>query len=366
MSNLRGSALRAVVEDLFTVVKDRSTKSELTFVCPQPGCGDNSGNRSVNLDNGKTNCFRCNKGGDFVAWAKYLGYAVEDSGVGNAVPFEELNFNPDVDQSEILPVVADIKLPDGFCYCHARPKSVYTELIGEMAVAKNLALEDLMEAKVGFTKLDPKWEPYAIFPCFEYGHVVYYQGRTYVDVPGESTKLFPTRKEAPFGAKFWIYNIDELRAAKAPVAIVVESILNVISLRRYMRENNLSGAVPVCVFKHYLSKPQARKIMQLPHVKEICLLYDHDATKASWEKSPLIADRTRVTVAEMPPGPGGEKNDANDDPAAAWVAFQRRKVSDGANALATKVSGNFSNYAQPNEEYGTHPLPIDPLLDIGL
>jgi hypothetical protein len=191
-----------------------------------------------------------------------------------------------------------------------------------------------------------RWEPYAIFPCFEDRQVVYYQGRTYEDVPGESTKLFPRRTEAPWGARFWIYNIDELRASKAPIAIVTESILNVISLRKYMREQKLSGAVPVCVFKHYLSRPQQRKLTEIPSVKEICLLYDHDATRSSWEKGPGLADRIKLTIAEMPPGPGGAKNDPNDDVAAAWHAFQTRQKSDPIRAFLAEINGSFNNYAR--------------------
>lgn len=363
---LKGAALKSVVDSLFTIVKDRSTKQELVFVCPQPGCGDTSGNRSVNLQTGLTNCFRCNKGGDFVRWARWLGYLVEEDGVVQASPLEEIDLEPDYDRSAALPVVADIKLPEGFTYCHAKPDSVYTELIAEMAERKHLTIEDLMEAKVGFTKVDLKWEPYAIFPCFEYNHVVYYQGRTYVDVPGEPTKLFPNRQEAPFGAKYWIYGIDELRAAQCKVAIAVESILNVLSMRKFMREHRLTGAVPVCVFKHYLSGPQAKKLMRLPFLEEICLLYDHDATASSWEKSPVIADRVRVTVAEMLPGPGGEKNDPNDDPATAWEVFAKRKRSDALTALVAKTSGNFANHAKRPETSTPRPPPIDPLENLGL
>ena len=342
---LTGSALKIVVDELFHVIKDRSTKTELVFVCPQPGCGDNTGNRSVNLQTGKTNCFRCNKGGDFVKWAKWLGYTIDETGVANAVPLEELNFEMPVAEKERLPVVADIRLPDGFTYCHDKPRDVYTELIAEMAERKNLTIEDLMEARVGFTKLNLKWEPYAIFPVIEYGHVVYYQGRTYVDEEGKPTKRFPDRQEAPYGAKYWIYGIDELRASKSQVVIVVESILNVLSLRKYMRENGLTGAVPVSVFKHYMSTPQKRKIMKMSHVKEVCLLYDHDATDSSWEKAPLLADTVKVSVAEMPPGPGGRKNDPNDDPATAWQVFTERRVSDGLNTLAAKIGGDFSSHA---------------------
>lgn len=360
--SLRGSALKSVVEDLFQVVKDRSTGDEIVFVCPQPGCGDNSGNRSVNLTSGQTNCFRCNKGGDFVKWARWLGYTVDEKGAAQQfVPLEQINFNPETARTDVMPVVASVPLPDGFTYCHDRPKHVYTQLIAEMAEQKNLTIEDLMAAKVGFTTVDTLWEPFAIFPCFEWGYTVYYQGRTYDDPQDGRTKKFPSRRECPFGAKYWIYGIDELRASKCKVAIVVESILNVLSLRKYMREHKLTGAVPVCVFKHYISAPQARKLMREAHLREICLLYDHDATASSWEKAPLIADRIKVTVAEMPPGPGGKKNDPNDDPETAWQVFLQRKVSDAATTLAAQIRGDFSDHALQSEKPGLYVPPDHPL-----
>jgi len=331
---MTGQTLRQTVESLFNVVRDRGTKEELYFVCPQPGCGDETGNRSVNLKTGKTNCWRCNKGGDFVRWAKFLGYEVTEDGSSQAVPIEDIDMSRNRNQTFIMPVPVTVRLPEGFTYCHAKPKSVYTELIGEMAERKHLSLADFFRAKVGFTRLDPKWEPYAIFPVFEFERVVYWQGRTYVDPPGESTKRFPDRQEVPNGAKFWIYGIDELRDGRSETVLVMESILNVLSMRRFFGQRGITNIVPVCVFKHYLSKPQARKLLMLPNLKEICLLYDHDATRNSWEKSPMVSDRLHVTIAEMPPGPGGEKNDPNDDPEAAWAAFEARKTSDLLSAVS--------------------------------
>lgn len=331
---MTGLTLRLTVESLFDVIKDRSTSDELVFRCPQPGCEDRSGNRSVNLQNGKTSCWRCQQGGDFVRWARFLGYDIAESGSAQAQPLEELDLNATRDEDLPLPVVRDVQMPLGFTYCHARPRDYYTTLIAEMAERKHLSIEDLFEAKVGFTKIDPKWEPYAIFPCFEYDRRVYWQGRTYVDVPDESTKRFPGRNEVPNGAKYWVYGINELRDSRAQIVLVMESILNVLSMRRFLREENITNVSPVCVFKHYLSKPQAKKLTTIPSLREICLLYDHDATRSSWEKSPMITNRMlRVTIAEMPPGPGGEKNDPNDDPAAAWAAFEARQTSDALNAL---------------------------------
>lgn len=335
---MTGPELKATVEQLFTVNRDRSNDQELVFVCPVPGCNDETGNRSVNLRTGKTNCWRCNKAGDFVKWARFLGYNVEE-GATVTKALEEVDLSPWVPQANQSPVIRDIALPEGFHFCADYPKSVYTGLIAEMAERKNLSLDDFIEAKVGFTKDNPKWEPYAIFPVFDYYRTVYWQGRTYDDVPGQSTKRFPDKNEAAYGAKYWVYGIDELRKEKASVVIVVESILNVLSLRRYMRENGLTGAVPVCVFKHYLSRPQARKILDLSFVEEICLLYDHDATRSAWQKSNMIGDRVATTVAQMPPGPDGEsKYDPNDNAALAWQVFEKRVRADRlANVMAENL-----------------------------
>ena len=365
---MKGLTLRQTVESLFDVIKDRSTSDELVFRCPQPGCGDESGNRSVNLKSGKTNCWRCNKGGDFVLWARFLGYEISDTGSMQAQPLEELDLSAARDEETPLPVIRDVKLPAGFTYCHERPQDIYTTLIAEMAERKNLSIEDFFAAKVGFTKVDPKWEPYAIFPCFEYGRVVYWQGRTYCDVPGESTKRFPDRQEVPNSAKFWIYGIDDLRTSRSQIALVMESILNVLTMRRFLLENAITNITPICVFKHYLSKPQAKKMFELPSLTEICLLYDHDATRSAWDKSPMIAARTNVTVAEMPPGPGGAKNDPNDDPESAWEAFNNRQTSDALGLVKYSLGLPIASEKDVLERKRRPELPpvTNPLDNLGL
>ena len=107
---------------------------------------------------------------------------------------------------------------------------------------------------VGFTKdFASKWEPFAIFPGLEYDRIVYYQGRTYYDDPGMSTKRFPNRTEAPLSSKYWIYNIDALNGPGVRMAVVVESILNVLSLQKQFNLEGVTDMVPVCVFKHLVS-----------------------------------------------------------------------------------------------------------------
>lgn len=334
---MTGPALRQTIESLFQVVRDRSTADEVVIMCPHPGCGDDTGNRSVNIKTGRTNCWRCNHGGNFISWARFLGYTVKDDGIIAIRPIDEMVFEGRDKEEAPLPVIADIALPSGFKVCDPKRYSVYTELIMEMAERKNLTAADFYEAGVGYTEQSARWEKFAIFPVREYGRTVYYQGRTYCDVPGESTKQFPTRQEAPHSAKYWIYNIDAARKPNVHTVIAMESILNVLSMRWYMRELGVTDVVPVCVFKHYLSAPQARKLTMIPNLREICLLYDHDALRSSWEKSPMISDRIRVSIAQMPPGPGGKKNDPNDDVETAWAAFETRLLSDGVSVLASRI-----------------------------
>lgn len=364
---MTGAQIKSAVESLFTVIRDRSSSTNLCFICPEPGCGDSTGNRTVNLKTGLTNCWRCNNGGSFGWWMHKLGYEIEDDGtVESAVPLEELDLSLPRLEQEVLPIVADVRLPAGFSYCADKPKSVYTRLIAEMAERKNLSIEDFYDANVGFTKVDPKWEPFAIFPVIEYGHPVYWQGRTYVDVPGQTTKRFPGNSEVRYGAKYWIYNIDELRDTEAAIALVVESILNVLSLKRFFRENRITGVVPVCVFKHYISAPQFKKLMTLPKLEEVCLLYDHDATNSSWDKAPQFSNQITITVAEMPPGPGGKKNDPNDDVQTAWNVFENRTVSDAYTSMERKIKEGLNSVRKEVKETPPVPPQLSPIDNLGL
>lgn len=330
---MTGDALKSTVKQYFTVVPERSSGDEIVILCPTCGGGDQSGNRSINVKNGKTHCWRCEKNsGDFVRFARSLGYFVADE-QPLAVPLAEISIGKYAPPASLAPPVLAIKLPAGFILCSERPNSVYTELIGEMAVRKKLTIEDFFEAEVGYTTTNSLWEPYAIFPVTDYRRTVYYQGRTYVDVPGEVTKRFPRKDEVKHGAKFWVYNIDEVRKKRAVTVIVMESILNVLSVRKVLAMAQIDDAVPVAVFKHSISAPQAHKILSHPYVKELCLLYDRDASRASWRASPQLSDRVTLSIAEMPEGPGGRKNDPNDDAEAAVEAFLGRTKYSGKNAM---------------------------------
>lgn len=327
----RADQIRDFVRTNFVEVPERSRGDEVVFVCPVPGCADRSGNRAVNVRTGLTSCWRCGKGGPFGPWLRRLGYTMPDEDAPQAVDFDELGALIDdlssVGRTEAVSgYVPSVELPSGFTRLEDEPDGVYTKLIARMAKRKRLSLDDLIQAGVGFTRKSRRWERFAIFPVFEWGRPVYYQGRTYTDTPGEPTKQFPTKEECPVSSRYWVYNIDEARAVGG-VLVIVESILNVLSFKREMARRGLTGIVPVAVFKHKVSQAQYAKLTQLIRqageqqhaIKEVCFIYDSDAIDSARKDAEMFVNLVPTSVVEMP-----EKVDVNDDAVEALDRFLKR------------------------------------------
>lgn len=330
--HMTGQSLISEVNSLFTVVPDRSTRDEIVIICPEPGCGDQGGNRSINVKSGKTGCWRCNKGGDFVKWARRLGHIIDDSET-SAVTVDSLDLMADdIEKSErtFSPVGVEVSLPKGFIYLRDEPDSAYARLIGKMAKRKNLSLEAFIKAGVGFTREAEMWEPYAIFPVYDWDKLVYYQGRTYIDKPGESTKKFPSRSELKYGSSCWVYNLDRARKTRAKTVIVVESILNVLSLEEELARRDIQGVVPVAVFKHAISNIQESKILAVRSVSEVCFMYDADAKLSAIKESKKLVNRVSVSITDIPAGDSGRTQDANDNVSLAVDQFLKRQFYNSA------------------------------------
>jgi len=274
-----------------------------------------------------TSCWRCGKGkfnkGNFVAWAKANGFQFTNAGDMTGVPLSEVLVVPEAAKTRV-PFITEVDLPNGFIYCREEPDSAYSILIEKMATRKHLSFDDMLDADAGFTRKDSLWEPFCIFPVRELGRTVYYQGRTYVDIPGQTTKKFPSRNEVPRGSACWIYNIDEFRERQAPTVIVVEAILSTLSLRKKLRELNIKNVTPICVFKHSIGSIQLTKLLKCKWLKEICLMFDHDAIDQTWKQTGNLGSQVKLTVAEMPATEDNKKLDPNDDPDAAMAAFEAR------------------------------------------
>lgn len=339
------SELETILESHgFTVVHPRCTAHEIVILCPQ--CGDASGNRGVSVKTLATNCWRCAKGGGLVRWAEGLGIQVD---LGDTTPAgvevdEMAQMIEALDrQGEVVApsgYVPEVKLPAGFTRIEDEPDCAHSRLILKMAARKGLGLEDFKAAGVGFTRSPTRWEPFAIFPVWEWGRPVYYQGRTYVDRPGESTKQFPTRDECPLSSRYWIYGWDEV-AAQGGEVILVEAILNVLSLRREIRRRGLTGITPVAVFKHKISDFQFNKLQKAATraaagnhpVTGWNVMYDGRTRKEVEHDEPgsALASARRdagllfnglipVSVVELP-----DRVDPNDNPALALDCFLARR-----------------------------------------
>lgn len=319
--------LRHEIASAFQINKERSSDEEVCILCPVPGCEDKSGNRFINAKTLYTHCWRCHgqQPSHVRTLFQIVGLEFEDQHVLEPEELRELlRGTPE----KAMTPIQEVKLPDGFQFLSENRQSCYWRFCRELAERKNLAIEDLEDAHAGFTR-DGEWEPFCIFPVIEGPRVVYYQGRTYNDSGKDRTKKFPSKKEIPYGQSYWVYNLDALSDEKAEIAVIVESILNVLSLKKRLRELDLTHIVPVCVFTHYVTRSQITKIRRYRHLKELCFLYDSDSTELAEDTAKSVDALIPCSVASMPAGTNADgsvraTNDANDDVDTALIAINER------------------------------------------
>lgn len=328
-----GTRLRHELERHFEVVSARSAGDEVVIVCPVSSCHDQTGNRGVNLKTGLTGCWRCGRGGH-VSWLfSLVGVDLEDAEAGTVD--ETLALIDRETSRPAIEVISEVALPRGFTPLSPGRDSVYIRQIEKMARRKNLNLEDLIEAGAGFTRVEPAWEPFVIFPVAEWGKIVYYQGRLYNEKPGVKTKRFPPRSQVPLSSRYWLYNLDKARSGQVRVVIVVEAILSVLSLRRRLRELGITGVVPVASFSHHLSSVQVKKLAS-SGVGEICLMFDADSSAHALKSASRLLGASRATVAMLDKR-YGPRFDPNDGVDVALEAFSRRVAFDPAIEVGSLV-----------------------------
>jgi hypothetical protein len=335
---INSAALARFIDGHFEVVRNRSSGDEMFFVCPI--CGDATGNRAVNLKTGLTNCWRCKEKqpGHILSWLRSVGYEVNQDDIGTSLGNQDIGaaVRQALSGTEGYRKrgAAACSLPKGFTTVwdavEQRRHKGACNLVSMMAADKNLSLDDMAEMGVGFVPLrtgDPDWYLYAIFPVILHGYAVYFQGRDLLD----GSKKFPSRDVAGSGCADWVYNLDELRDSSVRKAVIVESVLNVISLRKKLREQKIQDVVPVATFSAALSQRQRKMVFGMKHLAEVTIFFDHDATDKAWRFAEECFRYARsgvsVTVAEMP-SVCGPKSDPNDDMDAAFEAWQRRAVFD--------------------------------------
>lgn len=351
--------LKREIAGSFDLVRDRSTEDEIYIVCPVPGCADKSGNRSINTRTLYTHCWRCHEPQPHHVRSLFrlVGLDYNDDHV---LEIDEVERMLAGETKKAITPVQEVPLPAAFEPLSENRKSCYWRFCRDMAERKHLAIEDLEEAKAGFAR-EGLWEPYCIFPVYEGPRLVYYQGRTYTDDGFKTTKRFPSKKEIPYGMSYWVYNLDAMADSKVRLVLVVESILNVLSLRRALREVGSpydQEIVPICIFTHRISRPQRFKLGRYKHVREFCILFDSDSSNLAVETAvALNASMLPTMFAEMPHGVNADgtprlTNDANDDVLAALQAVDARRVPTPQDVLEAKASSLYQNYASKGQGQG--------------
>ena len=333
--------LRSEIAASFQIVKERSSDEEICIICPVPGCGDKNGNRHINVKTLYTHCWRCpaKQPSHVRSLFRLVGLEFEDNHV--LEPDELADLLRGKTKKALTPI-QDVPLPDGFEMLNENRNSCYWRFCREMAERKHLGIEDLEAVNAGFTR-EGDWEPFCIFPVIEGPRIVYYQGRRYSDEGMEKTKKFPSKKVVPYGPSYWIYNLDALSLKSIELVIVVESILNTLSLKRRLRELDLIKKVmPICVFTHYISRSQVAKMQRYKHIKEWCLLFDSDSTDLAEDTALALSTVLPSSMAEMPHGKNEDgsarlTNDANDDVDTALIAVNSRRKADPDRIRAPKL-----------------------------
>lgn len=315
---------------MFQVVKDKSSDEEVIILCPVEGCTDRSGNRSINVKTLYTNCWHCQ--GRQVKQPHHVKSLFRLVGIEFEIdhllePAEVMELLRGKEKPALTPV-QEVELPSGFELLTENRSSCYWKFCRNMAERKHLNIEDLENAYAGFTR-DGPWEPFCIFPVIESNRIVYYQGRTYSDEGFDKTKKFPSKKEIRYGMTYWVHGLDDLVDTKIEMVVMVESILNRLSLKKRLTELGIHHIAPVCVFTHYISRSQVAKIMRYKHVKEWCILFDSDSTGMAEKSAMSLSALVPTTFAAMPPGTNEDgtvrgTNDANDDVDTALEAIAER------------------------------------------
>ncbi len=181
---------------------------------------------------------------------------------------------------------------------------------------KHLSLDEMIEEKLGYCSSGPL-TGYVIFPFFEDGKLVYWQGRgatPSLRYDKRKRKYNPSKEVAPMGKNFWFYGLQH--AVPDGFAILCEGPLDQISLNGFAKRHYGEEAYALSVQGHTISFPspgrhplnsQLGKLFQLKP-QSVCVLYDADVR----EQSQALVDLLQVAGFNAFAGTLPEGKDPND------------------------------------------------------
>jgi hypothetical protein len=189
---------------------------------------DESGHLGINTRINKAHCVKCGWGhGNASSWLEkfsihlavnFVDVVSELDSLKDALKVKKVNFD-----SSTTP------LPREFQFIRESDDNEFTQSL----IDKGLSVEMMIRNKIGFCD-SGKYEGYVIFPFYEDGEEVYFQGRAayreLLDNP-KTKKKNPDSKNG-MGKNSWLYGID--RAKKGCRMALIEGTLDQISLQDHL------------------------------------------------------------------------------------------------------------------------------------
>jgi putative endonuclease len=258
-------------------------------MCPARGRKvDRTGHLGINLSLNKAHCVRCGWGhGDARKWLRdFRNLAI------NVVDVSDLDgdFLRDIERTPPPFDHLTLNLPRGLVPFH---KGHLETPYGQSLIDKHLTPGQMTGLYAGESG---PYEGYVVFPFYEHGELVYYQGRgAFESIISDKSrkKKNPDKIAAPLGKAYWLYGYDD--AVPQGTAFLCEGTLSRISLHRVVKVIDpthyavgLQGSTMSFPDdqRHFFNS-QFGKLWSLKP-KQVFVCLDDDAWKASQELASII------------------------------------------------------------------------------
>lgn len=330
---LPSPALLDALQKRFTSVWLAAGGSEIMVTCPychyRGMSPDKSGHLALNFEKGMAHCVKCDWGHrNLRAWLKdqkfegQLPLPTRDSLFKKSLPKPQF---PALQVASLPPFTS----PIGF-----NEQGVYAESLRK----KKILPEEWVSERV-CKCVSGRYEGYVIFPFYENGTLVYWQGRSAdPSIPAWRRKQNP--EELTLGKSSWLYGYEPSLPKKG-VVVLVEGTLDKISTQRVLRKTKGEGYFCFGINGTAFSFPdesthplnsQFGKLMHLDPA-EVIVLFDPDAVKKAKGLAYVLGTcGINARVAELDEAQG-DPNEADEDALSCAI----EKKSTPAEALREKL-----------------------------
>lgn len=256
-------------EELKSVLLNPRPNTRNHYISDCPYC-EKSKHFYINRSSQRWDCKKCGEEGNIVKLLHYLGKlfllgefkSLERSKIKLLSEFSE---NIETEEYEEPPIR---KMPLGF-------KRVLSD---EYLKSRRFKKINFQQNTIGYSNLIPSLNNYVLFSVVEDGECRGYVARYTKNISKDDKKTLRYKNDK--GAKFsnLIFGYDEIIENKTNTVIIVEGIIDKITLDNVLELNKQDDIKAVCTFGKKISFSQTIKLIR-KNVKNIILLLDYDAIK---------------------------------------------------------------------------------------